>query len=200
MEGNSSSRLLSFFGVPNLVAFASHVLQCFRRVSVGLFASSDQRERARVPPSGGDGARVRAHPASRADPARQSVTLHTTLGDLKVEVFCDEVPRTAENFLALCASGYYDGTKFHRRARAACPCACSALSAEVWRQKHQGVHGPGRRPDWCAPSSWQQRVGTGTDCAAGTGKGGASIWGGKFADEIRDTLKVCVALFLARSC
>ena len=55
------------------------------------------------------------------------MTLHTTLGDLKVEVFCDEVPRTAENFLALCASGYYDGTKFHRRARAACPCACSAL-------------------------------------------------------------------------
>jgi peptidyl-prolyl cis-trans isomerase-like 3 len=43
-----------------------------------------------------------------------SVTLHTTLGDLKVEVFCDEVPRTAENFLALCASGYYDNTKFHR--------------------------------------------------------------------------------------
>ena len=40
----------------------------------------------------------------------QSVTLHTNLGDIKCEVFCDQVPRTAENFLALCASGYYDGT------------------------------------------------------------------------------------------
>ena len=39
-----------------------------------------------------------------------SVTLHTSLGDLKLELFCDEVPRTAENFMALCASGYYDGT------------------------------------------------------------------------------------------
>ena len=44
----------------------------------------------------------------------QSVTLHTNVGDMKVEVFCEEVPRTAENFQALCASGYYDGTRFHR--------------------------------------------------------------------------------------
>ncbi|KAI1624923.1 peptidyl-prolyl cis-trans isomerase-like 3 [Exophiala viscosa] len=43
-----------------------------------------------------------------------SVTLHTTHGDLKVEIFCESVPKTAENFLALCASGAYDGTPFHR--------------------------------------------------------------------------------------
>jgi peptidyl-prolyl cis-trans isomerase-like 3 len=43
-----------------------------------------------------------------------SVTLHTTLGDLKLEIYCDQVPLTAYNFLALCASGYYDGTEFHR--------------------------------------------------------------------------------------
>ncbi|KAI1919602.1 Peptidyl-prolyl cis-trans isomerase cyp10 [Ophidiomyces ophidiicola] len=43
-----------------------------------------------------------------------SVTLHTTHGDLKVEVFCEAVPKTAENFLALCASGVYNNTPFHR--------------------------------------------------------------------------------------
>lgn len=43
-----------------------------------------------------------------------SVTLHTTRGDLKIEVFCEAVPRTAENFLALCASSFYDGSAFHR--------------------------------------------------------------------------------------
>nr|AFH89650.1 peptidyl-prolyl cis-trans isomerase-like 3 [Beauveria bassiana] len=43
-----------------------------------------------------------------------SVTLHTSLGDLKIEVFCESVPKTAENFLALCASGYYDQSPFHR--------------------------------------------------------------------------------------
>ena len=47
----------------------------------------------------------------------QSVTLHTSLGDLKLEVFCEEVPRTAENFLALCGSGYYNETTFHRNIR-----------------------------------------------------------------------------------
>ncbi|CAM9949464.1 unnamed protein product [Discosporangium mesarthrocarpum] len=46
-----------------------------------------------------------------------AVTLHTSLGDIKLEVFCDTAPRTAENFLAHCASGYYDGTKFHRNIR-----------------------------------------------------------------------------------
>ncbi len=44
----------------------------------------------------------------------QSVTLHTNLGDIKLELYCEEAPRTAQNFLALCASGYYDGVIFHR--------------------------------------------------------------------------------------
>ncbi|KKK24151.1 hypothetical protein ARAM_007325 [Aspergillus rambellii] len=76
-----------------------------------------------------------------------SVTLHTTQGDLKVELFCEAVPQTAEvchlqaislfpysapysypsklspvnfnpaspqNFIALCASGAYNNTPFHR--------------------------------------------------------------------------------------
>jgi hypothetical protein len=44
----------------------------------------------------------------------QSVTLHTDLGDIKIEVFCDQVAKASENFLALCASGYYDGNIIHR--------------------------------------------------------------------------------------
>ncbi|KAG6055683.1 Peptidyl-prolyl cis-trans isomerase cyp10 [Claviceps humidiphila] len=43
-----------------------------------------------------------------------SVTLHTTLGDIKIEVFCESVPKAAENFLALCASDYYNSSPFHR--------------------------------------------------------------------------------------
>ena len=38
----------------------------------------------------------------------------TSLGDLKVELFTREVPRLCENFLALLASGSYNGTLFHR--------------------------------------------------------------------------------------
>ena len=43
-----------------------------------------------------------------------SVTLHTTQGDLKLELYCDRAPRVAYNFLSLCASNKYDGTKFLR--------------------------------------------------------------------------------------
>lgn len=45
------------------------------------------------------------------------VTLHTHLGDIKCEVICDQVPRTTDNFLALCASCYYDVTVFHRNIK-----------------------------------------------------------------------------------
>ncbi|KAK6162469.1 hypothetical protein DH2020_002310 [Rehmannia glutinosa] len=80
----------------------------------------------------------------------KSVTLHTNLGDIKCEIFCDEVPKTAENFLALSASGYYDGTIFHRNIK--------------------GFMIQGGDP-------------------TNTGKGGTSIWGKKFNDEIRESLK-----------
>lgn len=46
-----------------------------------------------------------------------SVTLKTSLGDLKAELYCSQVPKACKNFLALAASGYYDGTTFHRNIK-----------------------------------------------------------------------------------
>ncbi|KAK2140870.1 hypothetical protein LSH36_1222g00006 [Paralvinella palmiformis] len=46
-----------------------------------------------------------------------SVTLHTDVGDIKLELFCDKCPKACENFLALCASGYYDNCLFHRNIK-----------------------------------------------------------------------------------
>jgi peptidyl-prolyl cis-trans isomerase-like 3 len=43
--------------------------------------------------------------------------MHTSHGSLKIELFCSEVPRAAENFLALVASGAYDNTEFHRNIK-----------------------------------------------------------------------------------
>lgn len=42
------------------------------------------------------------------------VTLHTTEGDIALELFTDKTPITAGNFLKLAREGFYDGTKFHR--------------------------------------------------------------------------------------
>eukprot|EP00455_Lapot_gusevi_P018499 TRINITY_DN2010_c0_g1_i3.p1 TRINITY_DN2010_c0_g1~~TRINITY_DN2010_c0_g1_i3.p1 ORF type:complete len:180 (+),score=46.81 TRINITY_DN2010_c0_g1_i3:62-601(+) len=79
-----------------------------------------------------------------------SVTIHTNLGDIKIELFCDLTPKTSKNFLALCASGYYNNTIFHRNIK--------------------GFIIQGGDP-------------------TGTGKGGASIYGKHFEDEIVDVLK-----------
>ena len=46
-----------------------------------------------------------------------SATLHTSLGDMKLELATVEVPSLCANFLALAASGAYDGTLFHRNIK-----------------------------------------------------------------------------------
>ena len=79
-----------------------------------------------------------------------SVTLHTDLGDIKFELFCNDTPKTCENFLALAAQDYYNGCNFHRNIK-----------------------------------GFMVQTGDPTN----TGKGGDSIFGGKFADEIKDGLK-----------
>ena len=45
------------------------------------------------------------------------VALHTSKGDLKLELHADLVPRTCQNFLLLAARGYYNGVAFHRSIR-----------------------------------------------------------------------------------
>lgn len=43
-----------------------------------------------------------------------SLTLVTSLGDIKMELFCELCPKTCKNFLALAGSGFYNNTIFHR--------------------------------------------------------------------------------------
>jgi peptidyl-prolyl cis-trans isomerase-like protein 2 len=45
------------------------------------------------------------------------VALHTSHGDLNIELHADLVPRACENFLLLAARGFYDGVAFHRSIR-----------------------------------------------------------------------------------
>ena len=85
----------------------------------------------------------------------QRAQLHTTHGDLKLEIFCESVPKTAENFLALCASGAYDGTPFHRLI-----------------------------PKFMAQGGDTSLSALNND-AQPVPKGGTSIWGSFFEDEIR---------------
>ncbi|PMD38728.1 cyclophilin-like protein [Hyaloscypha variabilis F] len=43
-----------------------------------------------------------------------SCILHTTSGDISLELWAQQIPLTCRNFLQLCLDGYYDNTIFHR--------------------------------------------------------------------------------------
>ena len=49
--------------------------------------------------------------------ANPIATLETSLGNIKVELFMDQMPITAGNFVNLAKSGFYDGLHFHRVIR-----------------------------------------------------------------------------------
>ena len=46
--------------------------------------------------------------------ANPTATFDTSLGTFKAEIFLEEMPLTAENFISLAKGGFYDGLHFHR--------------------------------------------------------------------------------------
>jgi cyclophilin family peptidyl-prolyl cis-trans isomerase len=46
--------------------------------------------------------------------ANPTALLETSLGNIQVEIFADQAPITANNFIKLAESGFYDGLHFHR--------------------------------------------------------------------------------------
>lgn len=55
---------------------------------------------------------------STKDPSKSSAnpvwTLDTTMGTVRVTLFCDKTPITAQHFVNLTEKGCFDGTRFHR--------------------------------------------------------------------------------------
>ena len=43
-----------------------------------------------------------------------TATIHTSMGDIELELFAEDAPKTAENFTKLAGDGFYDGLVFHR--------------------------------------------------------------------------------------
>lgn len=80
----------------------------------------------------------------------KNVTLQTSLGDIALELYWNETPRTCQNFYELSGRGYYNGVAFHRIIR-----------------------------------DFMIQGGDPT----GTGRGGTSVYGGKFEDELTKKLR-----------
>ena len=55
-----------------------------------------------------------AKPEAPAAEAHPRVVLHTSQGDITLELFPDKAPKSVANFLQYVHEGFYDGTVFHR--------------------------------------------------------------------------------------
>jgi len=60
------------------------------------------------------GAKPVAKAASTSLRSAKHVTLHTTLGDIRVELFPEAAPKTVHNFVSLCEKQYYNACVIHR--------------------------------------------------------------------------------------
>jgi cyclophilin family peptidyl-prolyl cis-trans isomerase len=48
------------------------------------------------------------------DQKKLFANIKTSMGDIRIELFPDEAPKTVENFVELAKKGYYNGVIFHR--------------------------------------------------------------------------------------
>lgn len=70
-------------------------------------------------------------------------TLHTSKGDITLELFDDAAPNTVANFVKLAGSGFYDGTKFHRVIQSFMIQGGDPLTNDDSQQMFWGTGGPG---------------------------------------------------------
>jgi len=64
-----------------------------------------------------------------------TVAMRTTLGDIRIELFRDRAPKTAENFIKLNRQGFYTGLTFHR--------VIPGFMVQTGCPKGDGTGGPG---------------------------------------------------------
>lgn len=73
----------------------------------------------------------------------KSVLLKTNMGDIKINLFETETPKTVNNFVKLAEAGFYDGTKFHRVIKDFMIQGGDPLSKEDLMKDMWGTGGPG---------------------------------------------------------
>jgi len=67
-----------------------------------------------------DEIRAKYYAIVKSRQAKGYVKLQTNFGPLNILVHCDLVPKTAENFMELCQTGFYNNTIFHRLVKNFC--------------------------------------------------------------------------------
>lgn len=79
-------------------------------------------------------------PEMQIDPRKKyTAVMHTDKGDIRIELFAAQAPRTVNNFVVLARDGFYNGTTFHR--------VIKGFMAQGGDPTGTGTGGPGYRFD-----------------------------------------------------
>ena len=74
---------------------------------------------------------------------KPTVTIHTTKGDMTLELWSDVAPKTVANFQKLASEGFYDGTCFHRIVKGFMIQGGDPLTKDQNQKQMWGTGGPG---------------------------------------------------------
>jgi len=96
-------------------------------------------------------------------------TIRTDIGDIKFDLFANEVPQTVNNFVFLARQGFYDGTIFHR--------VIANFMAQGGDPTGTGTGGPGYRfPDEFRPNLRHDKPGILSMANAGANTNGSQFF------------------------
>ncbi len=71
------------------------------------------------------------------------ITMVTSKGNIEIELWRDQAPKTVENFITLANNGFYDGTRFHRVIEGFMIQGGDPLSKDTAQISRWGTGGPG---------------------------------------------------------
>jgi cyclophilin family peptidyl-prolyl cis-trans isomerase len=79
--------------------------------------------------------------------ATHTALIQTTMGDIEVELYGEDAPKTVANFVGLADKGYYDGILFHRVipgfvVQAGDPQTRDASKRAMWGTGGESIYGP----------------------------------------------------------
>lgn len=77
-----------------------------------------------------------------SDSSKTYAVMKTNFGNISLELFSEDAPKTVENFITLSKAGFYNGTKFHRVIKGFMIQGGDPLSKDDDWSKH-GMGGPG---------------------------------------------------------
>lgn len=114
-------------------------------------------------------------------------TLHTTKGDIEIELFADKKPNTVANFTKLAKEGFYNGIKFHRVIKGFMVQGGDPLTKDDAKMDMWGTGGPGYKFNDEIGSDNKNDVGTIAMANSGPNTNGSQFFINVAANNFLDT-------------